>query len=142
MRSSTPHVTSNATVLTSSGIATVVFNHEEIDTYVTPRMNFQLTQDHRFEDVGLDLEFLESGDLPVTMAYRISAESADPQNALLTEQIAKLSDVAGLRMLKIPVRRPGQRQHHNPSSRSAVFNPGSRQCWFANTVGNDKAHSR
>ncbi len=90
-------VTSNATVLTSSGIATVVFNHEEINTSTSlPRMNFQLTQDHRFEDVGLDLEFLESGDLRVTMAYRISAESADPQNAFLTEQIAKLSDIAGL----------------------------------------------
>ncbi|OAV60832.1 hypothetical protein A6F49_10090 [Enteractinococcus helveticum] len=90
-------VESNATVLTSSGTATVVFNGEEINTSTSlPRINFQLTQDHRFEDVGLDLEFLESGDMRVTMVYSISADSAEIQNEFLTEQIAQLNDLEGL----------------------------------------------
>src|SRR5699024_1225894 len=90
-------VASNATVLTSSGTATVVFNGEDINTSTSlPRMNFELTQDHRFEDVGLDVEFLDSGDMRIAMEYRISADSAELQNEFLTGQIAQLNDLEGL----------------------------------------------
>ena len=90
-------VTDNTTVLTSSGTATVIFNGEEISTSTSlPRMSFELTQDDRFEDVNLDVEFLESGDMRITMGYLISRDSAELQNAFLDVQVAQLNELEGL----------------------------------------------
>ncbi|GAA4110462.1 hypothetical protein FB556_1518 [Enteractinococcus coprophilus] len=90
-------VADDATVLTSSGRATVIFAGEEIATSTSlPRMNFELSSDHRFQDVGLDVEFLETGEIRITMAYLISGESAAIQNDFLTRQVTELNDLEGL----------------------------------------------
>lgn len=90
-------VSGTATVLTSNGSATVVFDGEEVDTSTSlPRMNFTLTTDHRFADLGLNMDFIESGEFQITVNYLVSAESADVQNRFLDEQIAQLNDLDGL----------------------------------------------
>ena len=90
-------VADDATVLTSSGTATVILDGEEIETSTSlPRMNFTLSRDHRFQDVGLNVEFLETGEIRIIMAYLISAESAALQNEFLTQQVEQLNDLEEL----------------------------------------------
>lgn len=86
-------VSESATILTSSGTATVVFDGQEVDTSTSlPRIDFRLTEDRRFEEIGLDFEIFESGEINVALSYLISSEAYEAQNAFLTEQVERLRD--------------------------------------------------
>ena len=90
-------VAESATVFTSSGSATVTFEGEEVETSTSlPRMNFNLVEDQRFEEVGLDFEILESGDVHIEMSYLITPEHQQAQHDFLSEQVAQLKTLDGL----------------------------------------------
>lgn len=87
-------VSESTTVFTSNGTATVVVNGQEIETSTSlPRINFSHTEDHRFEEVGLDFEINESGEIGITMSYFVSPESREAQDAFLTEQVTQLEQI-------------------------------------------------
>jgi len=87
-------VSPDTTVFTSNGHATVTFDDKEIVTSTAlPRMHFSVTKDHRFTDVKLDVDFDKSGEILVTMHYPISVESAEIQNAFITDQITQLNNL-------------------------------------------------
>ena len=90
-------VSPGTTVFTSNGTATVLFNGEEVETSTSlPRIDFSMTQDQRFAEIGLDFEILESGDVHIAMSYLISDEHQQVQNNFLTEQVEQLGDLDGV----------------------------------------------
>jgi hypothetical protein len=90
-------VSESTTVFTSNGTATVLLDGEEIDTSTSlPRINFSTTIDQRFDEVGLDFEVLESGDVHITMSYLVSAQDHPAQNDYLSNQISQLQDLEGI----------------------------------------------
>lgn len=90
-------VAESTTVFTSSGSATVTFAGEDVETSTSlPRINFTATADHRFDEVGLDFEILESEDIRIAMSYLITPEDQQMQNDYLSEQVSQLQDVDGL----------------------------------------------
>src|SRR5699024_8496276 len=63
-------VPGNSSVFTSSGTASVVFDGEEVTNSTSlPRINFELTDDRRFEELGMDIEILESGNINIALSY-------------------------------------------------------------------------
>ena len=90
-------VSESATVFTSSGSATVTFEGQEVETSTSlPRMDFEITKDQRFEEVGLDFEILESGDVHIAMSYLVTPEHQQAQNVFLSEQVEQLQELKGL----------------------------------------------
>ena len=86
-------VSESVTILTSSGTATVAFDGQEVETSTSlPRIDFRLTQDRRFEEIGLDFEIFESGEINIALSYLISSEAHEAQNAFLTKQVERLRD--------------------------------------------------
>lgn len=90
-------VSESTTVLTSSGTASVLYDGEEIETSTSlPRINFSLTVDQRFNDIGMDLEILESGDFQVEMSYLVSSENTAVQNEFVSERVQQLYEQDGV----------------------------------------------
>lgn len=90
-------VSPSTTVFTSNGTATVMFDGEEVETSTSlPRIDFSVTQDRRFAEIGLDFEILESGDVHIAMSYLVSDEYQQVQNDFLTEQVEQLDQLDGL----------------------------------------------
>lgn len=90
-------VADSATVFTSNGDATITFDGQEVETSTSlPRMNFSLTEDQRFEEVGLNFEILESGDVHIEMSYLVSPDNQSAQNNFLSEQVEQLQTLEGL----------------------------------------------
>lgn len=90
-------VSPSTTVFTSNGTATVIFDGEEVETSTSlPRIDFSMTQDRRFAEIGLDFEILESGDVHIAVSYLISAEHQQVQNDFLTQQVEQLGDLDGV----------------------------------------------
>src|SRR5699024_1951148 len=58
--------------------------------------DFEITKDQRFEEVGLDFEILESGDVHIEMSYLVTPEHQQAQNAFLSEQVEQLQEIEGL----------------------------------------------
>lgn len=87
-------VAASTTVFTSSGSATVMFEGQEVETSTTlPRINFSMTQDHRFPEVGLDVEVFESGDIYLALSYRMSDSGQQAQSTFLTDQVQQLNEL-------------------------------------------------
>src|SRR5699024_3766658 len=85
-------VAANSTVLTSGGTASVIYDGEEVETSTSlPRINFSLKDDRRFDDVGMDLAILESGEFEIAMSYLVSPEDAAAQNAFVNERVQMLN---------------------------------------------------
>lgn len=90
-------VPANTTVLTSNGAAEVLFDGEEVSTSTSlPRINFNLTDDRRFEEIGLDFEVLESGGFQTTMTYLVSPDHTAVQNDFINQRVDQLNDMSGL----------------------------------------------
>lgn len=90
-------VPENTTVLTSSGTASVLYDGEEVETSTSlPRINFSLTDDQRFNDIGMDLEILESGNFQIEMSYLISPEDTAIHNEFVSERVQQLHGQEGV----------------------------------------------
>lgn len=90
-------VAANSTVLTSGGTASVIYDGEEVETSTSlPRINFSLKDDRRFDDVGMDLAILESGEFEIAMSYLVSPEDAAAQNAFVNERVQMLNTQDGV----------------------------------------------
>lgn len=90
-------VSDNTTVLTSTGVAAVTFDGRDVDTSSSlPRIHFNLTDDRRFEDIGMDVEILESEAFHVTMSYLVSSSDTTVQNEFVTERVRQLNDLDGV----------------------------------------------
>jgi len=117
-------VPGTAPTLTSNGTASVVFNGEEVDNATSlPRINVSLTDDRRFEEIGLDFRILDSGEFTVTLDYLVSPEMTAVQNEFITDHVEELEDVDGI---KGAVEDSGPVENHetgNPEPRevSATF---------------------
>lgn len=87
-------ISTQHSVFTSGGSTTVTLDGQEITTSTSlPRAHFRLHDDHRFDDVALDLEFAASGELRVRLSYLISSEDAHIQNTWLDTQIEALQQL-------------------------------------------------
>lgn len=90
-------VTTNNPVLTTNGTASVLYDGEEIETSTSlPRINFSLTDDRRFEEIGLDVEVEESGHVIIAMSYFVSPDDTAAQNEFLSERVEQLNGLDGV----------------------------------------------
>lgn len=90
-------VPAKTTVFTSAGTASVIYDGEEVETSTSlPRINFSLKDDRRFNEVGMDLTILESGDFQIDMSYLISPDDAAVQNEFVTERAQNLNAQDGV----------------------------------------------
>lgn len=90
-------VPDNTTVFTSSGAAAVIYDGEEIETSTSlPRINFSLTDDRRFNDIGMDVEILGSGDFQIAMSYLVSPEDTAIHNQFVSERVQQLNEQDGV----------------------------------------------
>lgn len=90
-------VPGNTPIFTSNGSASVVFDGEEVETSTSlPRINFSLTDDRRFEDIGMDFEILESGNFHIAMSYLVSPDDTATQNAFIDQRVEQLHDLDGI----------------------------------------------
>lgn len=87
-------VPDNTTVLTSGGAASVTYDGEDVDTSTSlPRINFSLTDDRRFSEIGMDLEILESGNFQIAMSYLVSPDDTAIHNEFIDARIEQLNDL-------------------------------------------------
>lgn len=87
-------VPTNTTVLTSNGAAEVLFDDEEVSTSTSlPRINFSLTDDRRFDELGLDFEIAESGEFRTSMTYLVSPDHTAAQNEFVDHRVEQLNDL-------------------------------------------------
>ncbi|GAA2040813.1 hypothetical protein GCM10009720_21540 [Yaniella flava] len=90
-------VSGNSSVFTSSGTASVVFDGEEVTNSTSlPRINFELTDDRRFEELGMDIEILESGNINIALSYLVAPDKTAIHNEFIAERVDTLNDVSGV----------------------------------------------
>ncbi|NWN88984.1 MAG: hypothetical protein HLX51_10695 [Micrococcaceae bacterium] len=90
-------VSGNSSVLTSSGTASVIFDGDEVTNSTSlPRINLELTDDRRFEELGMDVEILESGNIDIALTYLVSPKNATSHNEFIAERVEALNEVSGV----------------------------------------------